>query len=142
MGNLSYLKKLASLNPQEILRRALENTGVKQQIIDYNQEQMYEQGIDSAGESLGEYSHVTIKIKQEKGQRIDHITLKDAGDFYDSMRIVTTDKSALIEADMQKPDTDLEIIYPKALGLTEDSKNEIMPMIIGQMMKEIKLAIR
>lgn len=142
MASLRALIKLTRLNPNEILSVSLDNPGVKQQIIDRNQEQMYEQGIDSKSESLGEYSPNTIKIKQEKGQRYDHITLNDTGEFYDSMKVVPQGSGAVISADMQKPDTNLETIYPEALGLTEESKEQVKPILVSVMKREILKAIR
>src|ERR1017187_5547833 len=56
-------------------------------IIELNtQTQLYEQGIDSTGESIGEYSAYTKMLKKEKGQITDHVTLKDTGEFYKSFK--------------------------------------------------------
>lgn len=102
---------------------------VKSQMIDLNQEQMEDFGVDSKGETLGEYSEYTKIIKQKKGQSTDHITLKDTEEFYNSMHVVFGGDSIFISADMIKPDTDLESIYPFALGLTEENKRELIPEI-------------
>lgn len=91
---------------------------------------MYEEGIDSKSESLGEYSPHTKQIKIEKGQRYDHITLKDTGEFYDSIKITNVRTGQFtIKGDMIKPDTNLETIYPNALGLTDENLSVISSLV-------------
>lgn len=51
-------------------------------------EQMYEKGQDGFGKSLGRYSPHTIKKKKSKGQRYDHITLRDTGAFHKELQLV------------------------------------------------------
>ena len=46
---------------------------------------LYQTGIDGKGRSIGQYSERTKVIKQKKGQRTSFITLRDSGDFYNSM---------------------------------------------------------
>ena len=73
---------------------------VQDEIIRLNTEdQLYEEGIDSQGRSLGEYTPYTIEIKKSKGQRVDHITLKDTGAFYASFKVRATKTDLIIEAD-------------------------------------------
>jgi hypothetical protein len=102
---------------------------------------MFEDGVDSKGESLGQYSPFTIALKEKKGQRIDHITLKDTGEFYGSMEVKAKRDEIIVSADMKKPDTDLEVIYPNALGLNEKSLSEIRdftkPLFIEEVRKSI-----
>lgn len=58
--------------------------------------QLYELGQDSLGKGLrgktilkdGEYTPFTVQKKQEKGQRVDHPTLKDTGGFYMSFNVI------------------------------------------------------
>lgn len=92
-------------------------------IIDLNtQEQLFEHGIDSQGRSLGDYSAYTKSLKQQKGQRTDHITLKDTGEFYNSFRILFTGNALQIVANPIKDDTNLFREYGiDIVGLTEDS---------------------
>ena len=52
-------------------------------IIDLNT-QMLSDGVDAVGAYLGDYSPTTVQIKKAKGQRYDHITLEDTGDFKDA----------------------------------------------------------
>lgn len=111
------------------------NDGTLQaQMIDLNRRQMYEFGVDSKGITLGEYAPATINYwkpraaSEGRDGKVDHVTLKDTGEFYDSIKI-KNENAIIFEADMKKPGTDLEIIYPDALGLNDESKNEIFPEI-------------
>lgn len=96
-------------------------------IIDLNTiDQLYNEGIDSKGKSLGEYSAYTKSLKQQKGQRTDHITLKDTGEFYNSFRIVFTGNALQIVANPIKDDTNLFREYGiDIVGLTEDSMSVV-----------------
>jgi len=77
-------------------------------IIDLNTiDQLYNEGIDSLGNSLGEYSAYTKSIKGAKGQRTDHITLKDTGEFYNSFRVILSGNKLQIVANPIKEDTNL-----------------------------------
>ena len=60
----------------------------KDEIIRLNTyDQLYNEGIDSEEISLGEYALFTQAEKISKGERYDHVTLKDTGAFYDSFII-------------------------------------------------------
>lgn len=109
-------------------------------IIDLNtQEQLFEQGIDSKGRSLGEYSTYTRGLKQNKGQIFDHITLKDTGEFYRSFSLKLEGASFRIVADGQKEDTNLFKEYGiDILGLTEDSMSVVITAAIPIIQKYIK----
>lgn len=141
------IKKARRLDTNDLLETAVSNAGVQQQMVDFNQNQMYELGVDAKGEPLGDYSPVTIHGKPgpngfpgkiEKGQRYDHITLKDTGEFYDSMKVQVDSDSATITGDMDKPDKDLSAQWPDALGLTPESLAEVMPMIKEQTVMALK----
>ena len=73
---------------------------VKDMIIQMNTEdQLEERGVDSIGRQLGDYAPYTIIEKKLKGQRYDHVTLKDTGAFYDSW-VVTVNRNYIeIDAD-------------------------------------------
>lgn len=141
MGNISYLRKLCALDPKEILGRALSQPEIQSKIIELNQDQLFEQGIQADNTVTGSYSPMTVRMKQAMGQRTDHITLSDTGEFYESMKVEVNEDKAVITGDTEKDDQDLIDRWPKALGLTEDSLNDVMPLVIGGMMKEIKKAI-
>lgn len=130
-----------ALNRDVIFKKVFDNKGVQQQVVDLNQSQMYDDGVDSKGDSLGKYSPFTIALKEKKGQRIDHITLKDTGEFYGSMQVKAQRDEIIVSADMKKPDTDLEVIYPNALGLNEKSLSEIRDFTKPLFIEEVRKAI-
>lgn len=75
------------------------------------QDRLYDTGIDSQGTKLktdysedGFYSPNTIRQKQLDGDKFSNVTLKDSGDFYESMDGITDAKSFKLTADFDKPD--------------------------------------
>lgn len=134
-------KNTKALNRDVIFKKVFDNKGVQQQVVDLNQSQMFDDGVDAKGESLGQYSPFTIALKEKKGQRIDHITLKDTGEFYGSMKVKAQRDEIIVSADMKKPDTDLEVIYPNALGLNEKSLSEIRDFTKPLFIEEVRKAM-
>lgn len=100
-----------------------QNAEFRKLIIDLNTiDQLYNQGVDSRGVSLGDYTAYTKSLKQQKGERYDHITLKDTGEFYKSFRIIFTGDALQIVANPIKDDTNLFKEFGiDIVGLTEDS---------------------
>lgn len=104
-----------------------QNGDFRKLIIDLNTiDQLYNQGVDSRGRSLGDYTAYTKSLKQAKGQRTDHITLKDTGEFYNSFRIILNGNALQIIADPIKEDTNLfQEFGIDIVGLTEDSMSVV-----------------
>ncbi len=105
---------------------------VREEIIRLNTiEQLYEQGIDSLGRQLGDYSPFTVQIKQMKGQRFDHITLNDTGAFYDSWVVTVATDSIDIDADdTSLYDRPLFAVWGEDVaGLTDENLQYIIDMI-------------
>lgn len=97
-----------------------------------NTSQLYEQGVNSLGASLGEYSPFTINMKLHGNgdRRISHITLKDTGEFYESVVMSPFTKGFKIDADAQKDDDNLFDIYGKEiLGLTDENLQILIEFI-------------
>lgn len=126
---------LQRLNPNRLMRDSIDDATLKAQIIDLNQSQMYDKGIDAKGETLGDYSPVSVA---KYGKRPGHIQLKDTGEFYDSMKVGVEEDKFVITGDTNKGDVDLANIYPDALGLTTESKDEIIPEITQRLTEKIK----
>jgi hypothetical protein len=137
-------KKVNGFNQEKAMRDILKDPYLRAEIIDLNQAQMYEQGVDAAGDSLGEYAPITksyykpLAASEGRDGRTDHVTLKDTGDFYRSMEIKTISDGIHLIADYEKEDTDLKVIYPHALGLTPESKMVILPGIRSVLLDKIK----
>lgn len=104
----------------------------KEHIIQMNTEdQLEEDGLFSDGTPTGDYSPLTILYKRRKGDRYDHMTFKDTGQFYDSWE-VRVDRSGLdIDADGQvSADTNLFTIYGEnILGLTDENMQFFIEMV-------------
>lgn len=128
-------KKLMKLDQNKILKKIFSEDAVQVQMIDLNQDQLYSKGVDSKGESTGEYSSATIygtvnfEGKIAKGQPYDHVTLKDSGASYDSMKV--KDDNTGVEITGEFPEAVMQG-WPDAMGLTEESigilnEEEIIP---------------
>ena len=111
---------------------------VQDEIIRINTEdQLEEEGIDSLGRKLGDYAPSTIAYKRRKGQRYDHVTLKDEGDFYNSFNVKVNVNGIIIDADdSSKYNKPLfEVWGVDVLGLTDDNMNYIKEMILENYIK-------
>lgn len=122
-------KRFASVKDEAFLMKLIfMDKSFQQLIISLNiHDQLYDKGIDSLGNKLGEYSPRTIegtknfKGKIEKGQPYDHITLNDTGEFYESFRVTLRGADIVISAQTIKEDTDLIKEWPYIIGLTDEN---------------------
>lgn len=128
---------MANLDEQDLIETVFENQGVEQLMIELNQVQLESKGVDANDETLGDYSPVSV---QKYGKEPGHITLHDTGEFYNSMKVVTEShgQGAIITGDMVKPDRDLEITWPHALGLDKESLSEVRDVAKEIIIDEIK----
>lgn len=137
-------RRLQQLNGNLLMKIVMSEPSIQAQIIDLNQSQLYDQGVDAKGVTTGEYSLATIygtpnfEGKIEKNQPYDHVTLKDSGHSYDSMRVVTEDTAFIITGDFPYA---IKQAWPDALGLTLESRKEIIPEVTESLRSEIKKAI-
>lgn len=88
------LAKIEKYDVNKILFDVWNTSQVEQFIVNLNtQKQLHDKGIDSLGVSLSPaYTFVTLQFKNAKGQRLDHVTLKDTGQFYESFEIIVNPK--------------------------------------------------
>lgn len=124
------------LNANKLLHDSLDNTLIQKEIVELNQDQLYEQGVFADGTPTGDYSPNTIEGtssypgKKEKGQRYDHITFKDTGALYDTMRFKNGATEFDIEGNTVKDGVDLEDRYGKPItGLTDKSVGEVRDFV-------------
>jgi hypothetical protein len=124
-------RRLALLTDDNLWFNAVDNR-VIEFIIDLNtNDQLFEDGIDSLGRQLGDYAPFTVESKKGKGDRYDHITLKDTGKFYDSWTVRVDKRGLELDADdFSHYDEPLFSIYGEdVLGLTDENKDKITAII-------------
>lgn len=137
-------KKIALLDEDKILSEILDSPGLQAQIVDLNQSQLYDKGIQSDGSPTGEYAPITISYykplaaSEGRDGRTDHITGKDTGRTYESMKVFNGSKGFLVHADDRNNFFDRE---PEGLGLTDESIQEILPEIQEAIIDEIEKKI-
>ena len=109
--------------------------------LDLNKVQMYELGIDAKGKSFGEYASSTRVAKQRKGQRSDHITLRDTGSYQDGMFLEAKQVPIFIDTEDGKKGI---LAKWNALGLyppfEEQYKNEVGKLARKGIHREIEKA--
>lgn len=134
------LNNVNKLDLDDILLAMWKRNDTQDYIIELNtEEQLYDKGIDSKGNDLGEYSPYTKQIKSEKGQRFDHITLKDTGEFYKSFVVKPNKKGFKITANPNKDDTDLFREFGvDIVGLTKESVFKLLDFIEPLFKKELE----
>ena len=129
----NILDNAINLNEDEAWIVSIDN-GVQNKIIELNTiDQLYNKGIDALGDSLGDYSRVSVEVY---GKRAGHITLKDTEEFYNSFVVLVRKDSFVIRAntiknDSIKGDTDLTVRFGKdIIGLTKDNLDIITELIL------------
>ena len=117
-------------------------------IIRLNTEyQLYEKGIKSDGSMLPKYKPFTVRMKTMNrsghDSRIDNMTLKDTGGFYQSFRVRNEDDGFVIVANAITDDgTDLTQRYGiEILGLSNNSQIELIQKLIPDLIIDVKKRI-
>jgi hypothetical protein len=121
----SKVNRIATLDSNAFMADVFSDRDLQADVVLENQNQLYELGIEADGTPTGNYSKKTVASKMAYGERYDHITLKDTGAFYGSMRVVNQGEGIIISGDTDKGDQDLSDRWPRALGLTSDSIEEL-----------------
>lgn len=139
-------ENLKKFNQNKALGDILDKPVLKAQIIDLNQKQLYEEGIQADGTSTGQYAAVTINVykpiaaQEGRDGRTDHVTFKDTGHTYDSMEVVAVPEGITIVADDENGVFE-RMKAEQALGLTKESKSEILPEIRSELIERVKRAL-
>lgn len=141
------IKKLQSIDINRILDDSIRE--IEEFILDLNREQLYERGeIDVNVPSWREqYAESTKrqKVKGAKYKKIDFVTLRWEGDFYESFILIIFDDRIVIQAQDRKWGAFLEngnkLRFSNALGLTEESrdklKKELLPVLIRRIKEQL-----
>lgn len=111
-------------------------------IVDMNAEvQLYEQGENAHGMSIADYQPyrpLTIRIKEEKGQPTNRVTLRDEGEFESSFFIEVGNESFTIKASDFKTE-ELVKKYGDIMGLNAEHRAELIwEYIYPEIMEKLK----
>lgn len=111
-------------------------------IVDMNAEvQLYEQGENALGMSIADYQPyrpLTIRIKEEKGQPTNRVTLRDEGEFESSFFIEVGNESFTIKASDFKTE-ELVKKYGEIMGLNTEHRAELIwEYIYPEIMDKLK----
>jgi transcriptional regulator len=140
--------RFEKLDTDKVIDSALKQT--KDYIGALNKEQM-NKGLRSDGsETTPTYKDSTIRIKIEKGQPVDRVTLKDTGAFYAGVKVeVKVDTISIFSTDSKSEKLEKE--YSKAnggiFGLSKPFKREYLnealrPEIRQRIQKETGLSMK
>lgn len=132
-----------NLNEGFYIRKALEQN--QQKIVEANVEQLYEYGINSLGiriDTYQPYTPYTVRIKQEKGQPYDRVTLRDTGDFQKSFEVVFEPIGFYITATDYKTQDLIDKYGAKIFGLIKENRQEIaikyvFPVVTEEIKREM-----
>lgn len=112
----------------------------KNAMIEFNQSQLYIDGVDSEGDKIKTYAAVspnsyaqsTIKKKKAEGAPFDHVTLFDKGDFYKTFEVKQLEDHYLITGDARKENGLISdnVNLTSIFGLTDDNKNKFIEINI------------
>ena len=134
------LDKAQTLNEQTAWTLSIDN-GVQNKIIELNTiEQLFNEGVDALGNSLGNYSQTSVEVF---GKRAGHITLKDTSDFYNSFVVLVKKDSFVIRANTFKQGetgtVDLTDRFgDKIIGLTKENIAIVSYLIMINIVKYVK----
>ena len=131
------LRKYRLILDEELRGEILEHSDV---IIDMIvNEQLYEQGINGMGVeimSYRPYTRYTVKIKRKKGQPFNRVTLRDTGDFYNSLHVKFDDNGFYVTSTDEKA-PELLAKYGKTIfRLTDENLGILLDLYIKPALRE------
>lgn len=119
----------------ELAWREAFNTELKRKVIDLiTQDQMISKGVDEDGDIIGRYSRATELISNGRKREGDPFTLKDSGEFHESIFIDVLNDSIIIDGDTAKMESEdwwtiNNISSEKILGLTDENMDKLAEMV-------------
>ena len=114
-ANIRQTKTLASFVEKRALL-SLEKD--KDKVIEMEKERLFS-GKTFTGKNIEPaYTGYTVFLKEQKGQPTDRVTLKDKGNFYNSIELETSKTIVQLNATDEKT-TDLELKYKDILGISD-----------------------
>ena len=145
---LRIARNAQNLDYHKIAQKALAPTLLQDDILNLNRyDQLYDKGIDANGDSIGRYAPYTLNYKLNiapkigNDSRVDNITLRDTGAFYDSFRFKNEPEQVVITANVEKPDKNLEDEFGEIIGLTDENKAKVAQWVKPDFIRLTKQAI-
>lgn len=129
------VRNALKLNEKDALKVVTDNKSIQYQAIRLNRKvQLYEQGVGVDGRELRSvyarygnvYANRTIAYKREKNQPINRVTLRDTGAFYQTFNTKLINGELFLTANTIKDGEDLQDKFGQVVGLTTESKNELI----------------
>lgn len=118
----SMLRRISALNTDAISEQAITET--EGEFVELNQQQMYA-GVNNDGSDINpQYKARTVRIKNEKGQPTDRVTLKDTGAFYEGMGLEIAGDTIKEFSTDPKNDSLVQKYGPEIFGLGGTYKKE------------------
>lgn len=109
-------------------------------------DQLYRRGINGRGEKIMDYAPYeprTIQIKKKKGQPTTRVTLRDTGDFHNSMYVVFDAEGFYVTASDEKTPELIEKYGDEIFRLTDKNFTRIVRSHIRkELVKRLKQAVR
>lgn len=125
------------LDVHQVTHAAFDNTLIQREVIDLNQKQLYDEGVFADGSPTGQYAPFTLQYKTTEAPllgydtRTDHVTFKDKGDFYASLRFENKRDEIVVTGNTVKDGVDIQEREGKPLvGLTKDSLSETRDLVL------------
>ena len=131
------------MDEDSLMETVVNDVEFQKEVVEQNQSQLYDEGIEADGTSLGTYAARTVSYKENIAgglgydTKSDHVTLKDTGYMYSTMKVNPQGADFTVNADMKKSNVDLEVVYPDALGLTDESIEKISNTVQDILVEEI-----
>lgn len=109
-------------------------------------DQLYRRGINGKGEKIMDYmpyTTTTVRIKKKKGQPTTRVTLRDTGDFHNSMFVVFDAEGFYVTASDDKTPELIEKYGDKIFRLTDKNLTRIIRSHIRkELVKRLKKAVK
>jgi hypothetical protein len=97
------------------------------------------EGIDAKGNTIGLYSYWTERISNGRKQEGTPFTLYDTGEFYNSLRVIMSGLSFIVDGNGQKEDKNLFNSYgDDIVGLTDKNLEKLAIELLPKYIKYVR----
>lgn len=126
--NLVYrLRKFKAILDEELRNEILRHEDVIVKMV--AEDQLYDKGIEGRGIKISDYmpyAEITKKRKLKKGQPINRVTLRDTGEFHDSLRVEFDDEGFYVTSDDDKAKYLLDRYGKTIFRLSNENLNTLL----------------